>query len=122
MEYRPFGSTGIDISPLCLGTDNFNNPTSGKESIQIIDAAIEAGNRFVKMAGDYTLSPAQLALLWVKDQPGITAPIIGPRTLEQLKHLLPVLEMNLPDDLRKACDQLSPPGSSVANFHNTAGW
>ena len=35
------------------------------------------------------ISPAQLAVLWVKDQPGITAPIIGPRTLDQLEHFLP---------------------------------
>ena len=57
-----------------------------------------------------------------EDQPGITAPLIGPESLEHLEDLLPVMEMTLSDDLREACDNLVPPGSAVANFHNTAGW
>ena len=36
--------------------------------------------------------------------------------------LLPVLEMSLSDEARAACDELVPPGSCVANFHNTADW
>jgi aryl-alcohol dehydrogenase-like predicted oxidoreductase len=60
--------------------------------------------------------------LWVKDQPGVTAPLIGPRTLEQLEHFLPVLELSLPDEVRATCDSLVPPGSAVANFHNSAPW
>ena len=42
--------------------------------------------------------------------------------MEQLEPLLPVLEMTLSDDLRAACDDLVPPGSVVADFHNTADW
>jgi hypothetical protein len=30
--------------------------------------------------------------------------------------------MTLDEETRKACDELVPPGSVVANFHNTAGW
>lgn len=89
---------------------------------RISQAGIETGNRFVKLAQERQISPAQLAVLWVKDQPGITAPIIGPRTVDQLDHLLPVMEMRLADDMRAACDQLVPPGSAVANFHNSAPW
>ncbi|MEN8688026.1 MAG: aldo/keto reductase [Desulfuromonadales bacterium] len=83
---------------------------------------IEVGSRFVQLAKDQGMSPAQLAVLWVKDQPGITAPLIGPRTLEQLEHFLPVLEMQLDDQARAACDALVPPGSAVADFHNSAPW
>ena len=83
---------------------------------------IEVGKQFVTLAKETGLSPAQLAVLWVKDQPGITAPLIGPRSLEQLEHLLPVLEMELDDETRHACDMLVPPGSAVANFHNSAPW
>ena len=84
--------------------------------------AIDAGRQFVLLALQFGISPAQLALLWVKDQPGITAPIIGPRTIEQLVQFLPVMEMAATNELRKACDTLVAPGSAVANFHNTAGW
>jgi len=62
------------------------------------------------------------AILWVKDQPGISAPLVGPRTLEQLEHLLPVLDMKLTEIIRTACDELVPPGSAVANFHISSGW
>ena len=83
---------------------------------------IEVGNIFSKLAEKINLTPAQLAILWVKDQPGITAPLIGPRTLNQLKDLLPVAELKLSEDIRIACDNLVPPGSVLANFHNTADW
>ena len=42
--------------------------------------------------------------------------------MEHLKPLLPVLEMELSDAARAACDELVPPGSCVASFHNTADW
>jgi len=83
---------------------------------------IELGNKFSELAGEAGMTPSQLAVLWVKDQPGITAPLIGPRTEKHLEDLLPVKDMTLDDDLRSACDELVPPGSVVANFHNTADW
>jgi len=83
---------------------------------------VEASRRFLLLAQDAGISPAQLALLWVKEQPGVTTPIFGPRTLAQLEHILPVLDMTLADDLRAACDEIVAPGSALANFHNTAPW
>lgn len=89
---------------------------------RVTPRAVEMGNKFVALAQAHGLSGAQLAILWAKDQPGITAPIIGPRTIEQLEHLLPVLDMTLDEAIRAACDELVPPGSAVANFHNSAPW
>ncbi|MFV9505724.1 MAG: hypothetical protein AB4911_14305 [Oscillochloridaceae bacterium umkhey_bin13] len=31
-------------------------------------------------------------------------------------------ELRLSDELRRACDELVPPGSAVVNFHNSAAW
>jgi len=89
---------------------------------RITELGIQTGLDFVRLAETNGMSPAQLALLWVSSREGITAPIIGPRTLEHLEHLLPVMEMTLSEELQIACDTLVPPGASVANFHNTAGW
>ncbi len=86
------------------------------------DPALEAGQRFAQMAPKFGKTPGQLGLLWCKDQPGITAPIYGPRTLEQLQDVLPVLEMTLSDEERAACDTINPPGNAVADFHNSTGW
>jgi aryl-alcohol dehydrogenase-like predicted oxidoreductase len=80
------------------------------------------GDRFVQLAKESGISPAQLSILWVKDQDGITAPLIGPRTVKQLEDLLPVAEMQLDKEVREACDGLVPPGSAAANFFNSADW
>ena len=89
---------------------------------RVTERGIAVGRSFSALAQGMGVSPAQLAILWVKDQPGITAPLIGPRDVSQLDHLLPVLDMKLPDDVRAACDQLVPPGAAVVNFHNSARW
>jgi aryl-alcohol dehydrogenase-like predicted oxidoreductase len=91
-------------------------------SRRVTPAGIEAGQAFVALAREHRLTPGQLALLWCKDQPGITSPIVGPRTLEQLQDLLPVLGLSLTAEQRAACDTINPPGSALVNFHNTAGW
>jgi aryl-alcohol dehydrogenase-like predicted oxidoreductase len=89
---------------------------------RVTERGIEAGALFVEMAADRGKTPGQMALLWCKDQPGITAPIVGPRTLDQLRDVLPVMEMTLGEEERLACDAINPPGGVIANFHNTAGW
>lgn len=83
---------------------------------------VEVGNQFAMLARAQGFDPAQLAVLWVKEQPGISAAIVGPRTAEQLRNLLPVLEMSLSDEIRAACDELVSPGSVVASFFNSAPW
>jgi aryl-alcohol dehydrogenase-like predicted oxidoreductase len=89
---------------------------------RVTEKGIRVALEFAKIAGKIGISPAQLAVLWCKDQEGVTAPLIGPRTLKHLKHLLPVLDMKLDDEIREACDQIVPPGSAVSNFFNTSGW
>ena len=75
-----------------------------------------------EIAARYGLTPAQVSLLWVKDQPGITAPIVGPRTPEQFSEMLQVAGMQADSELCAAFDNLNPPGMAVSNFHNTSGW
>jgi aryl-alcohol dehydrogenase-like predicted oxidoreductase len=91
-------------------------------SRRVTPRGIEAGEAFGELARVHGVPPAQLALLWCKDQPGITSPVVGPRTLAQLRDLLPVLEMHLTAAQRAACDAINPPGTAIVNFHNTAGW
>ena len=102
--------------------DSRANLRGGFYADRVTRRGIEVGIEFTKIAKQEGLSAAQLAILWVKDQVGIAAPLIGPRTLTHLENLLPVAEMNLSDDIRSACDNLVPPGSVIANFHNTAEW
>jgi aryl-alcohol dehydrogenase-like predicted oxidoreductase len=83
---------------------------------------LEVGTQVVEMAKERHLTAAQLALLWCKDQPGITAPIIGPRTLGHLDEFIPVLEMKLADEDRPLFDGLVHPGNAVADFFNSNEW
>jgi 1-deoxyxylulose-5-phosphate synthase len=89
---------------------------------RVTEAGIKAGQKFSQIAEHFGHTPGQLAILWCKDQPGVTAPIIGPRTLEHLKDILPVLDKSLSDEEKAACDEINPPGSVIVNFHNTAPW
>lgn len=132
---QAYGLGLLPWSPMAMGllagrySEGSSYPADSRASLRggiyadrITTRAILVGNKFVQLAQSVGMSPAQLAVLWVKDQPGITAPLIGPRTLGQLEHLMPVLEMSLDEALRAACDELVPRGSAVANFHNSAGW
>ena len=82
----------------------------------------EVGARVAEMAKERGLSAAQLALLWCKDQPGVTAPIIGPRTLGHLEEFIPVMGMMLADEDRPLFDELVHPGNALADFHNSNDW
>ena len=57
---------------------------------------------------DLKEEPGRVALAWVLQQPGVTSPIIGPRTLEQLDGALKTLELQLPADTLKRLDQIFP--------------
>ena len=91
-------------------------------SQRVTPPGIRAGEKFTALARECGKSPVQLAYLWCKDQPGITAPIVGPRNVQQLQDLLPVLDNSLGESERQKCDEINPPGGVVVNFHNTSGW
>ena len=52
--------------------------------------------------------PADTALAWLLHQPAVTAPIIGPRTMEQLTGNLHALEISLPEETLKKLDEIWP--------------
>jgi len=91
-------------------------------SERISDKGIELSQRFIEIARSRGLTPSQLALLWVKDQPAVTSAIIGSRTEIQLEDALQVLKMRLDPELEIELDKLVPPGSAVSNFYNNSGW
>jgi aryl-alcohol dehydrogenase-like predicted oxidoreductase len=66
-------------------------------------------------AKEATLS--QLALAWILHQPGVTSPIIGPRTMEQFEDNLGAMRIRLSKDDLKEIDSVALPGDSVAPFY-----
>lgn len=89
---------------------------------RITKRGIEVVNAVDQMAKERGLTVSQLALLWVKDQPGITAPIIGPRTLAHLEDALVIMDKNFDEADRPSFDSLVHPGNAVSDFHNSNEW
>lgn len=62
----------------------------------------------VALAADgLDLSPAQVALLWTRDAPGVSSALVGPRTVEHLEELLQVSDTTLPAEITTALDDVS---------------
>ncbi|RHW25337.1 aldo/keto reductase [Nocardioides immobilis] len=63
----------------------------------------------VRAADGLDWTPLEVALTWVRDRPGVAAPIIGARTAAQLKGALGVEAKELPPEIREALDDVSEP-------------
>jgi len=79
----------------------------------IVRHKLEIIGELIPLAADAGLTLAQLAVAFTIEHPGVTAAIIGPRTMDQLESLLPVAETRLPEEVLDRIDALIPPGSSV---------
>ena len=75
--------------------------------------AIERNFRVVDAAGEIAeargITIPQVALAWLLGTPGVTAPIIGPRTFEQLEDLLGADAVELSGDERARLEAPAPP-------------
>jgi NDP-hexose C3-ketoreductase / dTDP-4-oxo-2-deoxy-alpha-D-pentos-2-ene 2,3-reductase len=60
------------------------------------------------LCGSIGQDPAIVALAWLLQRPGVTGPIIGPRTVDQLDGLLRTLNVQLDDDFLERLDELFP--------------
>jgi aryl-alcohol dehydrogenase (NADP+) len=53
MDYRQLGASGLQVSPICLGTMTFGDLTDGAEAQRIVEAAYDAGVNFIDTADAY---------------------------------------------------------------------
>ena len=70
------------------------------------------------------MAPLAVALAWVRDAPGVTAPVVGARTAAQLRASLEADRVTLPAEIRGALDEVSAPatGSTRRLTEALAGW
>ncbi|MCW2866131.1 MAG: aldo/keto reductase [Marmoricola sp.] len=59
-------------------------------------------------------TPLQVALVWVRDRPGVTAPLVGSRTAAQLRVALETEGLTLPPEIASALDDVSSPRKDPA--------
>ncbi|MCA9925529.1 MAG: aldo/keto reductase [Anaerolineales bacterium] len=67
-------------------------------------------------------TPSQLSLAWNMAQPGITSPIIGPRTVAQLEDNLGATAVSLTSDDIEKLDAVAPPGEFTVPYYGGAEW
>jgi aryl-alcohol dehydrogenase-like predicted oxidoreductase len=83
-------------------------------------AKLDAVERLTPLAESAGLSLIQLSLAFVLRHPAVTAPIIGPRTMEQLESQLGAQDVVLDRDVLDAIDGIVPPGTNLNPVD--AGW
>jgi len=82
-----------------------------QKSLEKLHTQLEA---YEKLCAEIGEKPADIALAWLLHNPVVTAPIIGPRTLEQLECTLHALEIKLSEEVMKKLDAIWPgPGGEA---------
>ncbi len=126
---RAFGMGFFPWSPLGRGvlTGQYRNGTPrGSRSATdhfawFVEPYLESRSRgvveaVVRAAEGLDLMPLQVALLWVRDAPGVTAPLLGARTAGQLVPALAIEHQTLPAEIASALDDVSGgPNAARAN-------
>ncbi|MGW6541212.1 aldo/keto reductase [Streptomyces sp. NPDC055051] len=92
--------------------------TSGRAAETLADPANRARfQAYEDLLDKHGLAPGEVGLAWLLTRPGVTGPIVGPRTPEQLEGALRALELELSDELLAELDAIFPgPGPSPEAF------
>ena len=123
---RKFGTAVIPWSPLAGGwlSGKYRRgqplPTEGRhlkamenQEDRAVARRLDAIENLLPLAAEAGASLSQLALAWNMAQPGVTSPIIGPRTMEQLEDNLKAADITLDKATLERIDQICPKGQSV---------
>jgi aryl-alcohol dehydrogenase-like predicted oxidoreductase len=128
---RTYGFAIIPWSPIAGGllTGKYSADKEPEQGMRFADrgndvlrrrytpAMFAAVERLMPIAHEKQWSLSRLALAWCMGQPGVTSPIIGPRTMEHLQDYLGAMELALtPEDLKKI-DEAAPPFSVAAPYY-----
>lgn len=73
-----------------------------------------------KYAAKLNTSMASLSLAWVMSNPIITAPIIGPKTMDHLNDYLKTVDLKVPEEFKRKIDELIPSGTSLWQSENAS--
>ena len=129
---QSFGMAIIPWGPLCGGllSGKYNRDEQvegarwqdGKDNAnrRATDHTWEVLDFLRAMASDKGCSMSQLALAWNMAQPGVTAPIIGPRTFAQVEDNLQAVHVELTEEDLARIDDLVPPKGYVVRYYDEA--
>jgi aryl-alcohol dehydrogenase-like predicted oxidoreductase len=111
---QTYGIGVIPWSPLAGGLLGgiLRKEREGRSADESVQARL-SGHRgaieeFEALADELGEHPSNVALAWLLHQPGVTGPIIGPRTLGQFQESLRAVEIALDDEVLSRLDKLFP--------------
>jgi aryl-alcohol dehydrogenase-like predicted oxidoreductase len=81
------------------------------------DVALAAVEKYLLFCEERSYNPVHFALAWCLGQPGVTSPIIGPRTMAQYEDYLKAAELKVTDEDKQAVDTIFPPGTHVSEYY-----
>ncbi len=117
---QAYGIGIIPWSPLARGLlgGALSPSTSGRRAEEDVRKDIDRHRQtldaYEQFCRTLTAAPATVALAWLLHQPAVTAPIIGPRTMEQLTAAIHSLELTLTPEHLKTLDKMFPgPGGAA---------
>ncbi|MCH7721628.1 MAG: aldo/keto reductase [Planctomycetes bacterium] len=122
---RAFGLGIMPWSPLSGGllAGALERETSGRRGSDVVKKKLKAKRasveRWETLCRELGQPPERVALAWLLKNPIVTAPIIGPRTIEQLRDSLHVLPVTLDDDAWKKVEEIWPgPGGEAPEAYS----
>ncbi|MER5874941.1 aldo/keto reductase [Streptomyces sp. NPDC060235] len=91
---------------------------SGRAADALADTAVrDRIQAYEDLLDKHGLEPGEAALAWLLTRPGVTGPIVGPRTAEQLESALRAVELELSQEVLDGLDEIFPgPGPSPEAF------
>ncbi|MFE7497562.1 aldo/keto reductase [Streptomyces albidoflavus] len=107
---------GMLAGVLALDSDPGSRRRTGRGA-NFLKGRLEQVQRYEDLCVKHGLMPAEVALAWLLARPEVTAPVIGPRTVPQLKSALRALDLVLPSDLQRDLEEIFPgPGPAPESF------
>ena len=101
-----------------LAKQKAGQKTRVDEKAQLLEKRRPQIERYEALCREMGEDPANIALAWLLHNPVVTAPIIGPRTIDQLTGMLKVPDLKLSDDIVKKLDEIWPgPGGEAPNAY-----
>ena len=91
---------------------------AGPEDKRLTPEALDAVERLLPIAKAKGITLSELAHAWLLQRPGITAPIVGPRTVEHLRSAIKACEVKLSDEELVRIDEIIPPGRAVSDYYD----
>jgi aryl-alcohol dehydrogenase-like predicted oxidoreductase len=108
LPYSPLGG-GVLTGKYRAGVPTDSRAAVGGRDLASVAATAGIVEAVATAAEGLATSPVAVALAWLRDRPGVTAPILGARTLGQLTAALACESLDLPLEIRDALDDVSAP-------------